>query len=178
MAITSNGTHIIFNDSTTQSTQGIEFASGTSMLFRQNTSPTGWTKSTSFDNAALRVVSGNINQLQAGVIPFTGVFANTTPTITVDASGLSAGATTLSTTQIPSHSHTIVSSGGWGWGAAGCGTNGIAKNVGISGNEGFNGGSTGSGGSHSHSMSGSATGSSTAIPLAVRYADSIIATKD
>jgi len=170
MAITANGTHIIFNDSTTQATQGIEFASGTSMLFRQNTAPTGWTKSSSFDNATLRIVSGTINQLQAGVIPFTGVFANNTPTITIDASGLSAGATTLTTSQIPSHSHPDYP-GNF------CGDQPANLSSGSQGRTSSTG-STGGGSSHSHSMSGSATGSSTAVPLAVRYVDSIIAAKD
>jgi hypothetical protein len=169
MAITANGTHIIFNDSTTQATQGVEFVSGTSMLFRQNTAPTGWTKSSSFDNATLRIVSGTINQLQAGVIPFTGVFANNTPTITVNASGLSAGATTLSTSEIPSHNH----SNGFSQGNS---FDGVGSPP-YTGSQ-VNTGSTGGGGSHSHSLSGSATGSSTAIPLAVRYVDSIIAAKD
>jgi hypothetical protein len=178
MAITANGTHIIFNDSTTQATQGIEFASGTSMLFRQNTAPTGWTKSSSFDNATLRIVSGTINQLQAGAIPFTGVFANNTPTITIDASGLSAGATTLTTSQIPSHTHPspyTVEPGGCftttGFATIFVGPSGVGSTPNPTG-------STGGGSSHSHSLSGSATGSSTVIPLAVRYVDSIIAAKD
>jgi len=175
MAITANGTHIIFNDSTTQATQGIEFASGTSMLFRQNTAPTGWTKSSSFDNATLRIVSGTINQLQAGEIPFTGVFANNTPTITVNASGLSAGATTLSTSEIPSHAHSINSIPPGAGVANGIGPPNTYSCVTAST---FNTNSAGGGGSHSHSLSGSATGSSTAIPLAVRYVDSIIAAKN
>ena len=178
MAITANGTHIIFNDSTTQATQGIEFASGTSMLFRQNTAPTGWTKSSSFDNATLRIVSGTINQLQAGVIPFTGVFANNTPTITVNASGLSAGATTLSTSEIPSHTHSLKLGLPSGCGGSG---SGITRFSGNATDGAFSTDfqtATGGGGSHTHSISGSATGSSTAVPLAVRYVDSIIAAKD
>ena len=168
MAITANGTHIIFNDSTTQATQGVEFVSGTIMLFRQNTAPTGWTKSSSFDNAALRVVSGTVNATQSGVVPFTGAFANTTPSITVDASGLSAGATTLSTSQIPSHTHTTSVS------QAGSSAQNGPHWLGSSGITGAEGG----GSSHSHSMSGSATGTSTALNLNVRYADAIIAAKD
>lgn len=171
MAVTANGTHIIFNDNTTQATQGL-FASGTVMLFRQNTAPTGWTKSSSFDNAALRVVSGTINATQSGVVPFTETFANTTPSISVNTSGLSAGATTLTTTQIPSHAHVVIQ--GVGGGCAG--------RVGVTNADAtFNGpntGSTGGGSSHSHSMSGSASATSSAINLNVRYADAIIASKD
>ena len=173
MAITANGTHIIFNDSSTQATQGVEFVTGTVMLFRQNTAPTGWTKSSTFDNAALRVVSGTVNATQSGVVPFTGAFANTTPSITVDASGLSAGATTLTSATIPSHSHVVVvgSGGGYAGGRVAQGNADATVN-------GPNTGSTGSGGSHSHSMSGSASATSSAINLNVRYADAIIASKD
>lgn len=172
MAITANGTHIIFNDSTTQATQGVEFVSGTVMLFRQNTAPTGWTKSSSFDNAALRVVSGTINATQSGVVPFTGAFANTTPSISVDASGLSAGATTLSTSQMPSHSHSFSL-------ASACvPSSGNYAQIGRQTDMSQNTGGAGGGGSHSHSMSGSASATSSAINLNVRYADAIIAAKD
>jgi len=175
MAITANGTHIIFNDSSTQATQGVEFVSGTVMLFRQNTAPTGWTKSSTFDNAALRVVSGTINVTQSGVVPFTGAFANTTPSITVDSSGLSAGATTLTTAQMPSHTHTFFSRNPAPSGDVNTGLNstGQGGSTGYGTTE-----STGGGSSHSHSMSGSATGTSTALNLNVRYADAIIAAKD
>lgn len=171
MAITANGTHIIFNDSSTQATQGIEFVSGTVMLFRQNTAPTGWTKSSSFDNAALRVVSGTINATQSGVVPFTETFANTTPSISVNTSGLSAGATTLTTTQIPSHSHSIAVASGGGCSAK-VGQQMADASVSFSTN------AAGGGSSHSHSMSGSASATSSAINLNVRYADAIIATKN
>ena len=147
----------------------VEFVSGTVMLFRQNTAPTGWTKSSSFDNAALRVVSGTINTSQSGVVPFTGAFANTTPTVTVDSSGLSAGATTLTTAQIPSHSHSGFNSA-TPYGA----TSGDTGQVTQSGDT----GSTGGGGSHTHSVSGSVTATSSAINLNVRYADAIIAAKN
>jgi len=172
MAITANGTHIIFNDSSTQATQGVEFVSGTVMLFRQNTAPTGWTKSSTFDNAALRVVSGTINVTQSGVVPFTGAFANTTPSITVDASGLSAGATTLTSAQMPSHTHSVSKQYGGG------GDPGLAPGTGCGNVFGVTSGSAGSGSSHTHSVSGSATGTSTALNLNVRYADAIIAAKD
>ena len=173
MAITANGTHIIFNDSSTQATQGVEFVSGTIMLFRQNTAPTGWTKSSSFDNAALRVVSGTINASQSGVVPFTGAFANTTPTVTVDSSGLSAGATTLSAAEIPGHTHTVAVSSQTIAIGGNCPAGYILPGGSITTSTG-----SGGGGSHSHSMSGSATATSSAINLNVRYADAIIAAKD
>lgn len=66
---------------------------GTKMLFQQTAAPTGWTKDTSHDNKALRVVSGTAST--GGSVAFTTAFA----------SGLSAGNTTLTTAQMPSHSH-------------------------------------------------------------------------
>lgn len=71
----------------------ITFPSGTLMLFVQSSAPVGWTKSTSHDNKALRVVSGTASS--GGSVPFTSAFA----------SGLSSGNTTLSTAQMPSHQH-------------------------------------------------------------------------
>lgn len=89
--ITSAG--VVFNDSTQQTTQGVEFSSGTLMLFQQSSAPTGWTKQTTHNNKTLRVVSGTAGS--GGSVEFTGVFS----------SGLSAGATTLSSGMIPSHNH-------------------------------------------------------------------------
>jgi len=37
------------------------FAAGTVMLFKQTAAPTGWTKITSSDDAALRIVSGTVS---------------------------------------------------------------------------------------------------------------------
>jgi hypothetical protein len=146
---------------------GSSFPSGTVMLFVQTNAPTGWTKSTTHDNKTLRVVSGTASS--GGSSGFTTVFTNQTPTI--NTSGLSAGATTLSTAQMPSHTHTQK------YGSTDGGTFNIFANVGNGDN--LSAGqtaSTGGGGSHSHSMSGSAT--SSAITLNVAYVDVIIATKN
>jgi hypothetical protein len=67
--------------------------SGTAMLFAQTAAPTGWTKSTAHDNKALRVVSGTASS--GGSVDFTTAFA----------SGLSAGGTALTTSQLPAHYH-------------------------------------------------------------------------
>ena len=69
--------------------------SGTLMLFQQTAAPTGWTKQTTHNDKALRVVSGTASS--GGTVAFTTAFA----------SGLTAGATTLSTAQMPSHTHTV-----------------------------------------------------------------------
>ena len=129
------------------------FASGTAMLFIQTAAPTGWTKSVAHDNKALRVVSGTASS--GGTVAFTTAFASQAVSGTV-------GSTTLSTAQIPSHTHT------YGELSGNCG----GLNGGGPGIVGGNTGATGGGGSHNHSFTG------TAINLAVQYVDAIIATKD
>jgi hypothetical protein len=89
----------------------------------------------------------------------------------------SAGATTLSTPQIPSHTHTV---------ARVSTEPGNPFRIGASGSPGeFSGSattsSTGGGGSHTHPFSfssGAGTFSGSAINLAVQYVDVIRATKD
>jgi len=160
---------------------GIEaFASGTVMFFQQTSAPTGWTKSTSHDNKAIRIVSGTVGT--GGNSAFTTAFASYTPAGNVSVAGSVAmsgniGSTTLSTSQIPSHSHTTnVGSAQGYW-------NPYINTVPYNGSS--NTGNTGGGGSHNHShnLSGSltvnsSTFSGTAKDLAVQYVDTIIATKD
>ena len=143
------------------------FSSGTVMLFQQSSAPTGWTKVTTHNDKALRVVSGSTST--GGSVAFTTAFASQTPAGTV-------GSTTLTTSTIPSHAHTTTSDGyGWGPITGGCpsypGTYHYTGNV-LTSVSGYNTGSTGSGGSHNHSFTG------TAINLAVQYVDVIIATKN
>ena len=158
-------TKIVFPDNSEQITAATTaFPSGTVMLFVQSAAPTGWTKSTAHNDKALRVVSGSVSS--GGSVAFSSAFASQTPTITL--SGLSAGATTLSTAQMPSHTH-----GYQRWlGAYG----GSLDSAGGYAEYTNNTGATGGGGSHSHSVSGSA--SSSAINLAVQYVDVIICTKN
>jgi len=151
------------------------FASGTVMLFVQTSAPTGWTKSTTHDNKALRVISGTVGT--GGSVAFTTAFASQAVSGTNGASG----AYTLATADIPSHSHTAPNVVLWGAAVTAtpnlfCGTT-TASNSGTptSTYYGPNTGAAGGGGSHTHSAA-SFTG--TAINLAVSYVDVIIATKD
>lgn len=58
-------------------TGALNFDSGTVMLFRQTTPPTGWTKETSnFNNSALRVTTGAVSS--GGSLDFTAAFASRT----------------------------------------------------------------------------------------------------
>jgi len=124
------------------------FDTGTAMLFVQTTAPTGWTKSTTHNDKALRVVSGTASS--GGTYTFSSTFANG-----------NTGAFTLSTSEMPSHTHV----GGWATGSGGAG--GIFSNPGSFSNQTTSPNNTGGGGSHAHSLS-----------LAVAYVDVIICTKN
>jgi hypothetical protein len=125
------------------------FPSGTVMLFGQTSAPTGWTKdTTNYNNSALRVVTGSAST--GGSVDFTTAFA----------SGLSAGATTLTTTQIPSHTHTVTV------GNTGCGA--TVASLAFGPVTTINSGATGGGGSHTHTIPS----------FAVKYVDVIRATQD
>jgi hypothetical protein len=130
---------------------------GSVMLFVQTSAPTGWTKSTTHNNKTLRVVSGTAGS--GGSVDFTTVFA----------SGLSAGATTLTIDQIPSHSHASGASSATtnyeiatSYAASASTYKGAVNNV----NTGT--GSTGGGSSHTHTLPS----------FDVAYVDVIICTKD
>jgi hypothetical protein len=161
----STGNVLTSNGSTWTSAAASGFPSGTVMLFAQTAAPTGFTKNTTTgDNSALRVVTGTAST--GGSVAFTTAFASQAVSGTVGTSG----ATTLSTTQIPSHNHSIPTGT-----SDGCGQSGrvIADNT--QPNFSANTGAQGGGGSHTHT-GGTFTG--TAINLAVQYIDVIIASKN
>lgn len=163
MPVSINNTTLTFNDATTMTTAATSpIPATTVMLFYQNAAPTGWTIVTSQNNKALRVVSGS-GGVAGGSVAFTTAFASQAVSGTVGTSG----STTLSTTQIPSHTHSVAY-GGY--------SAGQPSLIGCSGNAGgTNSGATGGGGSHTHS-GGTFTG--TAINLAVQYIDIILASKN
>ena len=80
---------------------------GTVMLFQQNSAPTGWTKLTTHDNKALRVVSGTAGT--GGSTAFTSVFASRTPAGSVSGSNSGGGvhSHTLSWNEMPYHNHLL-----------------------------------------------------------------------
>ena len=153
------------------------FPAGTSMLFQQTNAPTGWTKQTTHDDKALRIVTGTVGT--GGSSAFSTAFA--TPSVaggavsgdpgtnqSVTAGNLAVSIsgnisnTTLTTNQIPAHVHSIYTA-----------TNSITGDVGFayqSNNGNYRSGSTagvvssgGNGGSHNHghNISGSMTGAPT-----------------
>lgn len=152
--LTSNGT-------TWTSAAAAAFDAGTRLIFAQTSAPTGWTKdTTNYNNHALRVVTGAAST--GGSVDFTTAFASQAVSGTVGTSG----ATTLSTSQIPSHTHSYTATG------ANFGPDGASE---PNAPTGATTGATGGGGSHTHS-GGTFTG--TAINLAVKYLDVITATKN
>ena len=131
------------------------------MLFQQTAAPTGWTKQTTHNNKALRVVSGTVSP--GGTYPFTDVLTDRT-------FGGTVGNTTLSTPQIPSHTHTI---GDFSSTGAGAGfSEGPQSFVNSLFPGGGQSGATGGGGSHTHPYAG------TAVSFAVQYVDLIICSKN
>jgi len=145
-----------------------DIPSGTLMLFQQTAAPTGWTKQTTHDNKALRVVSGTAGS--GGTTAFTSVFTNQTVTTSVSVSG-TTGSTTLSTGQMPSHDHTVYA------GDAMIGNRAMSGAVACYSTS-FQTTANGGNGSHNHSFSGSGSGTSSAVTLNVQYVDLIIASKN
>ena len=147
-----------------------EFVSGTAMLFVQSTAPIGWTKVTTYNDYALRIVSGTAGS--GGSVAFSAAFSNG-----------NVGSTTLSTSQIPNHYHSVLSSGFAGTlgiqvtqgGADGSwygyldtseGTH-YSDPTGNGQSSTFANNDNNGGGSHTHSLN-----------IAVNYVDAIICTKN
>lgn len=93
---TTNGVRVAATDT---------FPTGTKCLFFQTTAPTGWTKDTSLDNGAIRLVSGTVGA-DAGTADFTTVFAARTilqaniPDYNLNLSGVTATASTTATVNV------------------------------------------------------------------------------
>jgi hypothetical protein len=173
MPISINNTTLTFNDATTMTTAAVSpIPAGTVMLFYQNAAPTGWTIVTSQNNKALRVVSGS-GGVAGGTTAFSTVFANQTVTTSISVSG-TTGATTLTTSQIPSHSHiqTTYLQGGSEKRSAASDDTDAPQNTSSST------AAAGGGGSHNHSFSGSGSGTSSAVTLNVQYIDIILCSKN
>jgi hypothetical protein len=155
------------NTAYTTATSVLTAPSTTAMLFKQTAAPTGWTKSATHNNKAIRLVSGAVST--GGSAAFTSVLA----------------ATTITSSNMPSHTHTFSGSSSIAFNDAtwissvstdtrdnmdgGAGT-ACVDDIDVS--------------SEAVSATGSASGttgsagSGTAMDFAVRYADIIIATKD
>lgn len=169
---------------------GGDVPAGSIMFFANPAAPTGWTKNTTSDNIALRLVSGTGGGT-GGSVSFTTAFASQSVTGSVSLSGLSisgvsvsgtVGSTTLIVSQIPSHQHSFNQPVNQGANIFQGGSD-LPPTVGVGANTSETGGS----GSHTHTFSGSASGGSVtgsasftgnAINMAVQYIDVISCTKN
>lgn len=127
------------------------FDTGTVLLFAQPTAPSGWTKLTTANDAALRIVSGSTGGNITAGSNFSSVFT----------SG-NTGAFTLSTSEMPSHTHNITA---YEWGGSSGPRSCNTTTGSYPGSPSTN--ATGGGGSHSHS-----------INLSVSYVDLIACSKN
>lgn len=139
------------------------FPAGTRMLFVQASAPTGWTKVTTHDNKALRIVSGTGGG-SGGSHSFTTALNSPRPV------AVTVNNHTLSEAQMPYHIHsTTITLQGW---AGRDGTGGeLTTDIGPTAGRAYISSGAGGGGAHNHSASGS-------LNLDVQYVDAIIAQKD
>ena len=138
---------------------------GTRMLFAQSAAPTGWTKDTTHNNKALRVVSGTAGT--GGSLAFTTAFGNRTTAST--AAGGTVANHTLSWHEMPVHSHQYVHDNLSGNGSGGPGYSSRNRFDTI------NTGNAGAGWAHAHGFTGAAHAHG--LDMQVQYVDIIIATK-
>lgn len=170
------------------------FPSGTVMAFFQANAPTGWTKVTTQNDKMLRVVSGTGGGTGGDWAVSAGETTSSHGGHTHAGAAhshnhnLSAGAHTLSTSEMPSHTHNPYNTNNYAWNSmkgfnnAGHGS----RTGGGQSNHEFT--HTGGGSSHSHSLSGSISsggagdtgsgGSHTHTIAAPQYIDVIICSKD
>jgi len=168
MAAEIDGTGIVFSDSTRLDSKYDILDQGTSSLFFQSAAPSGWTKSTSHNNKALRVVTGTGGG-SGGSNSFTSAFPSSKPISGSFPISGSVGNRTLSNNMIPQHTHSnggavtlspgggdVRSGGGWSRSTPGTGNNSTNAS------------------SHNHPFSGGNASFSTSVDLAVQYIDVLI----
>jgi hypothetical protein len=157
---------------------------GSNALWVQTSAPTGWTKVTTHNDKALRVVSGTAGS--GGSLAFSSAMASGRTSGNTTAGG-SVGNTTLSTTYIPAHYHDVAANV---TSASSLTTsNYVAYNGNIYGGERnytlAGTGTTptlgrsetvGGGAAHNHAFTGSAHNHT--LDMSVQYVDVIIATKN
>lgn len=131
-------------------TIGAGFASGTRILFQQTAAPTGWTKDTTQNDKALRVISGTVGT--GGNIDFSTVFAKQT----TDGVTLGSGNLPSFTLAVPVDASGLNPAGG---------PVGLGSTGGTTGNLNVN-------------FTGSATPFTAGMDIRVKYVDVIIAQKD
>ena len=165
---------IQFGDNTIMNSLYDIIPQGAKAVFYQASAPDGWSQVTTHNNKALRVVSGTGGGFGSGGSagpggqPFSTIFPTSVRPIsgTVTAAG-SVESTTLTTQQIPGHTHNAGSQVNVSPGSPGIG--GRAVNTAAPATS-----PTGGGQGHTHPFSGGSSPYSGTIDLRVQYIDVII----
>lgn len=175
--LTSTG--ITFSDSTSLNSKYGVIAQNSVTLFYQAAAPTGWTKVTTLNDRALRVVSGNTGGSFGGSQTFSTIFPSTVRSVSIDFSSTvpvtgTVGNHTLTVSQIPDHTHNSLI----GPAASASSGSGTFRTSGTNSTGGVNS-PLGIGQAHNHPFSGqvdfTTTGTGT-INLALQYIDVILCT--
>jgi len=137
--------------------EGGDVPSGSAMVFFQTAAPTGWTKSTTHNDKALRVTSGDGGDA-GGSVAFTTAFANG-----------NTGDKALTIANLPAHTHNLGTTYDF-----------ITQPFSSTGMFDDNGSSRGvtDGAAISTSSVGSGTAHNHSLTLAVQYINVIVCTKD
>ena len=154
------------------------FSAGTTLLFYQASAPTGWTKITTHDNKAMRVVSGTGGG-SGGTTNFTSVFTSRGVPLPEHAHGGNTGTVSADHYHVfPGDDQLVFANGVAGWSAL---TNGSFAYDAVSTNEG--GGqlwrTSGISENHTHAFTTNNSGTAgAAMDFAVQYIDVIICSKN
>ena len=168
MAAEIDGTGIVFSDSTRLDSKYDIFAQGTDAIFFQASAPSGWAKNTSHNNKALRVVTGSGGG-SGGSNSFTSAFPSSKPISGNFPISGTVGNHTLTSNQLPSHTHAnggsvtlspgggdVRSGGGWSRSTPNTGNNSTNASA------------------HNHPFSSGSASFSANVNLAVQYVDVLI----
>jgi hypothetical protein len=154
--------------------------SGSRMFFSQAAAPNGWTKDTTYDDCGLRVTNGTTSS--GGSVNFSSMMTTQTLSGTASLSGTALGPTTLSTSNLPYHTHS------YNWvGSTSAGdtlqpsakvyikppTQNTVNTFASSPTS-----TAWTGGSHTHTISPGTAPAGVSFNMAIQYLDVIIATKN
>ena len=160
------GVYIPLTDGVGGAGTPVIFPSGTRLTFQQTSAPTGWTKDTTHDNKAMRLVSGSVGS--GGSVSFTSAF--TSRGLSGSVSG-TVGNTTLTESQLAAHSHNRRRENGASSSVTGIFATAFSVSNTLQATD-----SAGGGSSHNHSWSGSISVNN--LDMAVQYVDFIVASRN
>lgn len=148
---------------------GPSIPTGTAMLFVQAAAPTGWTRVTTHNDKALRIVS-SVGGGSGGGTAFSSVFTNRTILEANLPSHTHSFSATTSSSGAHQHTYTAPNTSSTNTTTGGGGSR-LVDAIGTL---------TDSQGTHTHTVSGTtgSIGSGTAMNFAVQYVDALICTKD